>query len=72
MIIDFHTHIFPDKVAAKAIPNLSSIIHLPPSMNGTVDGLRASMEQGELTSALSSPLLQTRISLTPFSVSPSM
>ncbi len=44
MIIDFHTHIFPDKVAAKAIPNLASVIHIEPSMNGTLEGLRASME----------------------------
>ena len=45
MIVDFHTHIFPDKVAAKAIPKLSSVIHLEPSMNGTIDGLKASMEK---------------------------
>lgn len=46
MIIDFHTHIFPDKVAAKAIPRLASVIRLTPSMDGTADGLKASMEQG--------------------------
>ncbi|MDO4277060.1 MAG: TatD family hydrolase [Eubacteriales bacterium] len=46
MIIDFHTHIFPDKVAAKALPKLSSVIHIEPSMNGTADGLRDSMERG--------------------------
>ena len=57
MIIDFHTHIFPDKVAAKAIPNLSSIIHLPPSMNGTVDGLRASMEQGGIDVSVVLPIV---------------
>lgn len=57
MIIDFHTHIFPDKVAAKAIPNLSSIIHLTPSMNGTVDGLRASMEQGGIDVSVVLPIV---------------
>lgn len=46
MIIDSHTHIFPDKVASKALPKLSSIIRLEPSMNGTVDGLKGSMEKG--------------------------
>lgn len=45
MVIDFHTHIFPDKVAEKAIPHLASIINLMPSMDGTLDGLRASMER---------------------------
>lgn len=43
MIIDFHTHIFPDKIAARAIPNLASVIHLEPSMNGTIEGLKSSM-----------------------------
>lgn len=45
MIIDFHTHIFPDKVAAKAIPKLADIIHLAPSMDGTIHGLLDSMEK---------------------------
>ena len=43
MIIDMHTHIFPDEVAKKAIPKLSKTIDLPPSMNGTADGLLDSM-----------------------------
>jgi hypothetical protein len=45
MVIDFHTHIFPDKVAAKAIPKLASVIRLAPSMDGTANGLMDSMEQ---------------------------
>ena len=45
MIIDFHTHIFPDKIASAALASLSDIIHLEPSMNGTIDGIRASMEK---------------------------
>ncbi len=39
MIIDFHTHIFPDKVAAKALPKLASVCQLTPSMDGTLAGL---------------------------------
>lgn len=45
MIIDFHTHIFPDKVAKHAIPKLASVIRYSPSMDGTTDGLLESMEQ---------------------------
>ncbi|MGI6068893.1 MAG: amidohydrolase family protein [Blautia sp.] len=45
MIIDFHTHIFPEKVAKKALPKLSDVIHLAPSMNGTIEGLTASMAE---------------------------
>ena len=44
MIIDFHTHIFPDKIAQAAIHKLASLIQLEPSMNGTADGLHRSME----------------------------
>lgn len=57
MIIDFHTHIFPDKVAAKAIPNLSSIIHLAPSMNGTIDGIKASMEDSNIDVSVILPIV---------------
>lgn len=45
MIIDFHTHIFPDKVAEKAVPKLAAVINHNPSMNGTASGLLDSMEK---------------------------
>lgn len=48
MIIDFHTHIFPEKVAKKALPKLSGIIHLTPSMDGTIEGLLASMKEAQV------------------------
>lgn len=57
MIIDFHTHIFPDKVAAKALPKLSSVIHLTPTMNGTIDGIKASMEEGGIDISLVLPIV---------------
>ena len=57
MIIDFHTHIFPDKVAAKAIPNLASVIHLEPSMNGTIDDLRDSMEKSGIDLSVVLPIV---------------
>lgn len=57
MIVDFHTHIFPDKVAAKAIPKLSSVIHLEPSMNGTIDGLKASMEKSGVDISIVLPIV---------------
>lgn len=59
MIIDFHTHIFPDKVAEKAIPNLSSIIHLTPSMNGTINGIQSSMEKGGIDISVILPIVTT-------------
>ncbi len=44
MLIDFHTHCFPDKIAPKAIEKLAHASGgLTPYTDGTVDGLRARM-----------------------------
>ncbi len=46
MLIDFHTHCFPDSVAAKAIPKLSFASGgLKPGTDGTVNGLLESMKK---------------------------
>ena len=45
MLIDFHTHCFPDPVAAKAIPKLAGIGGLPPFTDGTVGGLLRAMDR---------------------------
>lgn len=42
MIIDFHTHSFPDKIAAAAIEKLSGLSHTKPFSDGTAVGLAAS------------------------------
>ena len=47
MVIDFHTHCFPDKIADKAIQKLAySSGGLTPYTDGTVAGLRQSMADG--------------------------
>ncbi len=47
MLIDFHTHCFPDAVAEKAIPKLSAIGNILNITNGTVsDNLRKMDEDG--------------------------
>ena len=46
MLIDFHTHCFPDKIAPKAIPKLSFVSGgLEPYTDGTVSGLKSSMQK---------------------------
>ncbi len=46
MLIDFHTHCFPDPLAPKAIPRLSYAAGgLFPNTDGTLGGLRASMKK---------------------------
>jgi predicted TIM-barrel fold metal-dependent hydrolase len=38
-IIDTHTHIYPDKIAAKAAEGIGAFYDLPPRYNGSVEGL---------------------------------
>ena len=57
MIIDFHTHIFPDKVAAAAIPKLASVINISPSMDGTIQGLLDSMDRAKVDTSVILPVI---------------
>ena len=43
MIVDFHAHTFPDKIAAAAVDKLKRASHTVPFSDGTAAGLRASM-----------------------------
>lgn len=45
MIIDFHTHAFPDKIAQNTINFLADKARLTPYCNGTVDCLKNSMKE---------------------------
>ena len=47
MLIDFHAHVFPDKLAAGAVSSLAQRAHIPSFSNGTVsDTQRIMREQG--------------------------
>ena len=39
MVIDFHTHIYPEKIAAKAVANIGEFYNSPMQGNGTAEGL---------------------------------
>ena len=45
MIIDFHTHIFPKKIAAHAIATIEIKAATPSYTDGSLDALRASMAE---------------------------
>lgn len=45
MIIDFHAHAFPDKIADKAIRNLAAAANIPPFRDGTSASLQSSMRE---------------------------
>lgn len=44
MVVDFHTHIFPEKIAAKTIAYLEEKAHIKSFGDGTEEGLVKSME----------------------------
>ena len=49
MLVDFHTHCFPDKIAPTAIQKLSFVSGgLIPHTDGTVEGLKKSMAEGSI------------------------
>ena len=48
MVIDIHTHTFPDKIAAGAIDALSREAHIKAHTDGTVSGILASMEEADI------------------------
>ncbi len=57
MIIDFHTHIFPDKIASKTIEYLSKKGGIPPFSDGSVSGLLKRMEEANADAAVALPVL---------------
>ena len=40
MIIDFHTHVYPDKIAEKTIKALGEVADVKPNTDGTINGLK--------------------------------
>lgn len=56
MIIDFHTHTFPDKIAVAAIDKLQHASHSKAFTNGTVSGLQASMQRAGIDRSVVLPV----------------
>ncbi len=57
MVIDFHTHIFPDKIAHKTIAALAAKANIPPFSDGTTEGLLKSMDEAGVDISVSLPVL---------------
>lgn len=57
MIIDFHTHVFPDKIAEKTISFLAGKAEINPFSNGTVLGLIDKMAKGGVDVSIALPVL---------------
>lgn len=56
MIIDFHTHTFPEKVAAAAIPKMQAASHSKAFTAGTAEALRASMAKAGIDRSVVLPV----------------
>ena len=57
MIIDFHTHIFPDKIAGATIEALSKNASIPSHSDGTKAGLYSSMENAKIDISINLPVV---------------
>ena len=56
MIVDMHTHTFPDHIAAGTLEKLSAASHTRPFTNGTQEGLLRSMEEAGVDLSLVLPV----------------
>ena len=56
-IVDFHTHVFPDRVAQRAIGSIGSACGIPPHTDGTLGGLRAQLSEAGVTVAVNLPVV---------------
>lgn len=56
MIIDFHTHTFPEKIAAKALGKLAGLGDTTPFTNGMLPGLQSSMKDNGVDLAVLMPV----------------
>ncbi len=57
MIIDFHTHVFPDRIASKTIEMLSQKGGIPPFSDGTTAGLLSEMEKAGVDISITLPVI---------------
>ena len=56
-MIDFHTHIFPEKIADRTLAFLASRCHIDPFTNGTAPGLTASTREAGLELSVVLPVV---------------
>lgn len=57
MLIDFHTHVFPDKIAVPAVDLLAKRGGIPPYSDGTVSGLLSRLSSAGVDIAVNLPVL---------------
>ena len=63
MIIDMHTHIFPEKIAERTLDTLAKTFHSDPFTKGTADSLAESAEKAGIDLSVIYLWLQNQVSL---------
>lgn len=56
MIIDFHTHMFPETIAQKTLEKLSACVHKAPETDGTYEGLLKSAREAGIDCCVVLPI----------------
>lgn len=57
MIIDFHTHTFPEKISSRVVKKLGTAAHIKAYTDGSMDGLAASMERAGVDYSVNLPVM---------------
>ena len=57
MIIDFHTHVFPEQIAASTIAKLEGLANITAFTNGTLEGLLACMKRASVDLSVVLPVV---------------
>ena len=57
MIIDFHTHTFPESISEKVMDKLGRLSGIEPGTNGAVSGLVASMKEAGIDYSVNLPVM---------------
>lgn len=56
MIIDFHTHIYPDKIASRTVAALCSAADVTAHTDGTLEGILSSMKEARIDKSVILPV----------------
>ena len=57
MIIDFHTHFYPEKIVERALATAREKANLEPALDGTQNGLLESMRRSNVDYSVALPLV---------------
>ena len=57
MVIDFHTHIFPESIATRTISSLEAKAGIKAATDGTINGLLTSMDKAQVSTSVILPVV---------------